>query len=114
MAWTPNPAYRTVHNRLQAKRGKATDYPCVACGQPARDWSYKLGGGGRMPYSANLDDYEPRCRSCHWKLDKPRPLCSIDGCDSPHWSRGMCNTHYARWYRNRVADRNTQRKETQE
>lgn len=26
-----------------------------------------------------------------------RPLCSIDGCDGIHSSRGFCSTHYKRW-----------------
>ena len=77
-----DPTYRTVHSRLVTRRGSAADYPCVDCQQPARDWSYKNGSGG-MPYSTNLDDYEPRCRSCHINLDKTQ----------------------------RVADRNAQQKE---
>lgn len=26
-------------------------------------------------------------------------ICSVDGCEKPHFGRGWCNTHYARWRR---------------
>lgn len=103
-----DPTYRTVHKRLVAQRGKATDYPCVDCGQSAREWSYKNGGSRDRSFSADLGDYEPRCRSCHARLDRPAPrLCLTEGCNAPHEARGMCQKHYFRWYRNRVARRNT-------
>jgi hypothetical protein len=63
-----DPSYRTVHKRLVAQRGKATDYLCVDCKRPASHWSYKNGGGGK-PYTADLNEYETRCVSCHKKLD---------------------------------------------
>lgn len=25
--------------------------------------------------------------------------CTVNGCDEPHEARGMCRTHYQRWYR---------------
>ena len=116
---TADPTYTTVHSRLKAIRGKASSYLCVDCGRQAQDWAYSKGGGeGGLPFSTDLNEYEPRCKMCHKKLDKPQPLerpCSIDGCDAPHEARGMCRKHYHRWYRKqRVADRNTspQKEET--
>lgn len=29
----------------------------------------------------------------------PKATCSVDGCDRPVQSRGMCNTHYWRWWK---------------
>ena len=108
--YKPNPGYRAVNNRLIAKWGKASDHPCTNCGRPAQEWSYNNGGGGK-PYSANLDDYAPRCGSCHQKLDSKWPeQCSLDG--EPHYAHGLCRKHYDAKRRNRVADRNTQREET--
>lgn len=110
----PNPGYSAVHLRLKVSRGKAADFLCVDCGQQANHWSYKYGGGGGLSYSANLDDYEPRCRSCHMKLDMPRPVCSLDGCTEAHKAQGMCKRHYDAWrYKKRVASRNNERKEVQ-
>lgn len=28
-----------------------------------------------------------------------KPVCKIDGCEKPKFSRGWCRAHYARWYR---------------
>lgn len=89
---TPTPTYSGVHQRVRKELGRAADYPCADCGQSAREWTYRHGGGG-MPYSTNLDDYEPRCMSCHRKLDRPRPLCSVDGCGNPHHAKGLCRRH---------------------
>lgn len=68
--------YRTVHSRLVAARGKASNHECVDCGDTAREWSYDhtdpeskhddRGGD----YSVDLDRYEPRCRTCHFYFDK--------------------------------------------
>jgi HNH endonuclease len=33
----------------------------------------------------------------HW--GPPRGVCSIDGCDEPHFARGWCNRHWRRWQR---------------
>ena len=32
--------------------------------------------------------------------DVPDRTCSIEGCDNAHYSRGWCQRHYGRWYRN--------------
>lgn len=58
--------YRTVHSRLVSARGKAADHTCIDCGQQANEWSYCEPTG----FSANLEDYSPRCHACHQKHDR--------------------------------------------
>lgn len=58
--------YRALHNRLVETRGRASEYPCADCGDPAKDWSHDGGAGA---FSTNLDDYSPRCRRCHLAYD---------------------------------------------
>lgn len=71
--------YRAAHNRVQAKRGKATDYSCVDCTASADSWSYdhtdsneltELRQGRYVAYSVDIEHYEPRCFSCHTRMDK--------------------------------------------
>lgn len=64
-AWQGDtPTKTAVHQRLYRARGKASEYPCVDCGLQARDWSQVKNTEG---YS--IDDFEPRCRSCHTIYD---------------------------------------------
>ena len=39
------------------------------------------------------------------RLVSPPAQCVIDGCDRPHRSRGLCNTHYMKWSRDRGSGR---------
>ena len=102
---TDTATYVAVHFRLKSARGLASEYPCVDCGQQALDWTYKHGRehGRLRHFSTDLDDYEPRCRSCHKKLDAIRldRRCSLDDCDRPHAAKGLCKMHYRRELRNR-------------
>jgi hypothetical protein len=77
--------YSAVHQRLVRWRGKASGHPCVDCGQPAQDWAYNgkaaepltephQRSGRSVEYSADANDYDPMCRSCHTIRDK-----SLDG-----------------------------------
>ena len=63
--WCENPSKLTLHRRLHRKIGKASQFPCVDCGRPAKDWSCEKG-----KYTDKICDYKPRCRSCHVKKDK--------------------------------------------
>lgn len=70
------PTYASMHVRLRWHRGPAKDHVCVDCGERAKHWSYNNAGGANervspenRTYSLDIDDYEPRCQPCHWKLD---------------------------------------------
>lgn len=51
---------------------------------------------------ATLLDRERRVRTGyrrgHYPSTKPRPKCSVEGCSRPHKARGLCSTHYSRWW----------------
>lgn len=32
------------------------------------------------------------------KVKKPKPACSVTGCDTESFARGWCTKHYTRWY----------------
>lgn len=57
-------AYRRAHTRVKDERGKASEYLCFDCDRPACDWSQIHDTDGE-----SVDDYEPRCRSCHVRYD---------------------------------------------
>lgn len=62
--YNPNPSVLTMHRRIHRKHGAASNHKCVDCNQQARDWS--LNGN---VYTDKVEDYSPRCRSCHVKRD---------------------------------------------
>lgn len=64
----------TIHRRLVAQYGRAAEYPCV-CGRQAFEWAFTgcrdlLDRETGFPYSTDLMDYLPLCRSCHNTHDK--------------------------------------------
>jgi hypothetical protein len=72
-------SYSSMHRRIRKRKGSATKYACVGCGESAREWSLILSTSenriirdqnGQYPYSLNVNDYEPRCVSCHRKHDR--------------------------------------------
>ena len=78
---TDEPTYRSVHSRLTAQRGRASDYRCVSCPAWAREWSYDHADpdarheahprtGAPMYYSLDLSHYVPRCKACHRDFDR--------------------------------------------
>ena len=66
--------YRAAHIRVEAVKGKAEEHDCVACGEPAQEWSldplavHTYEEDGRV-WSLNTDDYDPYCCSCHRDRD---------------------------------------------
>ena len=63
--WSKKPSILTMHRRIHRKWGAASQFPCADCGKKARDYSCEKG-----KYSDKIEDYKPRCRSCHVKKDK--------------------------------------------
>jgi hypothetical protein len=64
--------YHAVHDRLRARRGKASDCACAGCGGKARDWAYDYACPDEavwpernLVYSHDVDRYQPMCTSCH-------------------------------------------------
>lgn len=70
--------YLEAHLAVKAARGKASDYPCAECGDPARDWAYQHEGEPEAfsetgaPYSTDVNAYAPMCRGCHVRYDNDR------------------------------------------
>lgn len=68
-------SYYGAHVRLRKERGKARDHRCVDCKGPADEWSLTdrsnvlVDARDGSTYSLKLDDYDPRCRSCHRSRD---------------------------------------------
>lgn len=70
-----NVQYGGIHCRLRSHRGLASSHACVDCGKPAQQWAYdhkdpneliqQDGKCQGLPYSTNLEHYEPKCISCH-------------------------------------------------
>ena len=65
-------AHRKFHDLLRAEKGPASDHSCVDCDKPAQEWSWDKGSGenfGTKSFGDSFDEYSPRCRSCHRKMD---------------------------------------------
>lgn len=67
--------YDAVHHRLIRWKGKASNYKCIDCADPAEEWSYsnadaneRICEKGRR-YSFDPDHYDPRCVPCHRAFD---------------------------------------------
>jgi len=56
-------SYRELHKWVRRHKGKPGK--CIDCGKPALDWSNFDG-----KYRRRLEDFVPRCRSCHIKYDR--------------------------------------------
>ena len=71
--------YRSAHKNIQKSRGKASEYRCVGCRKPAKDWAYQYPEGvvaltdpkGRL-YSLDPSDYAPMCFGCHVTHDRAK------------------------------------------
>jgi len=77
--------YKTAHGRVRRKRGSPSLYECVGikCAKQAEDWAYIHGSSNEkkdlyrgfiLPYSPDVNDYQPMCRLCHRAYDKEARL----------------------------------------
>ncbi len=69
--------YGAIHQLIRFRKGNAKGLNCVDCGGPGYDWSLKQEAANLVfdeswPgwFSTNIEDYEPRCRSCHAYYDR--------------------------------------------
>lgn len=79
-------SYTAAHKRVARWRGSAKEFDCIACGNPAEEWSYRGGSNfeqsglsarrrnGKTHYvnttwSGYIFDYDPRCVGCHKEYD---------------------------------------------
>jgi hypothetical protein len=79
-----NPTYEGMHYRVRSWKGKASSWNCTDCNGPADEWSYDhmdsdqrwervtdgKGNAYEVPFSVDIDHYQPRCRSCHYWFDR--------------------------------------------
>lgn len=71
--------YNAVHERLRQTKGSASAHRCAGgCGRQAEEWAYDRSDpnevtdtrhGVLVRHSADLDHYQPMCRTCHRRLD---------------------------------------------
>lgn len=73
------PSFAAIHKRLHRAKGPARNYTCVDCGGQAAEWSYNQSDSNQVmgrarnsivPYSLDIDNYDPRCVRCHRIFDK--------------------------------------------
>lgn len=73
------PSYDGMHKRLFYDRGKASQFACADCDNPAEEWSYDGGcpdelygvkGATTLAYSTDQGRYSPRCKRCHRAKDE--------------------------------------------
>jgi hypothetical protein len=84
-----DPSYDTMHKRVKLAYGPARIHTCVDCGGPATDWSYNHNGEIELVqlikekylfrYGTSIDDYSPRCKSCHKIFDNNREDSHAEG-----------------------------------
>lgn len=77
----PVNTFESAHGRVRGMWGSPSNYPCIACGEPAKDWAYDgtdvsqglaipiARGGCPCFYSSWPEFYAPMCTRCHRKKD---------------------------------------------
>ncbi len=80
-SWSGEAAtYDAMHGRVRAAKGSASNYECVRCTARARHWAYDhsdpnerrelvRGGPRPVPYSLDVERYQPMCVPCHKRMD---------------------------------------------
>jgi len=78
-------------------------YVAQIAGHRAAEWMRDLrpymGLRRTATIDAALSAYHPI------RLLAPPPVCIVEGCERPHRARGLCNTHYMSWSRDRARGR---------
>jgi len=74
-------SYKTAHALVARRKGSPRSHRCVDCGEQADDWTLRhdaavtyegeTGRGAVCKFSSDPLDYEPRCRTCHRRYDRP-------------------------------------------
>lgn len=78
--------YTRAHYRVYKANGAASEHHCIDCDAWADGWSYVRGCPAEhvgpitpsdpdspvAPYCQHIGHYQPRCRSCHGRLDRAR------------------------------------------
>jgi hypothetical protein len=85
------------------KEGWLPTYVARIAGHQAAEWMRALrpwmGLRRTAAIDAALSAYQPL------RLIAPPPVCVVEGCARRHRSRGLCNTHYMSWSRDRARGR---------
>lgn len=86
-------SYIGAHCRVKRERGSARRHACTDCGGPAVEWSYNHADPNELhdadrncTYSASIEFYEPRCKSCHNRFDQRTERTRIQGRYAPRAS----------------------------
>lgn len=77
-------SYDAAHARVRKLRGSASRWRCIRCGEQAQEWAYRGGSprerrgtvvdsrrARRMAWSPDPSDYDPLCRPCHGRTERP-------------------------------------------
>lgn len=73
----PDATYQAAHHHVRRTRGWADTFECIACLGPAEQWALIHGSPGIQQdangreFSLDPMDYQPMCRSCHLRYDRP-------------------------------------------
>jgi len=83
-------SYKGVHTRIAREFGKASDYQCTDCNNPARYWSWT-----HNTDPTNIYNYYPRCSSCHAKYDyTDEQRAKQSATHKKNWAEGRGSNQY--------------------
>lgn len=77
-------SYVMVHHRIRRVRGRAAEHQCTRCDSAAAHWALMPDRAERLltvddrTFSANPDDYDPMCASCHRRMDMAHRAARTD------------------------------------
>lgn len=68
---TGSPEWHRVHWAVRKAYGSASDYSCIECDSPAKEWSWE-----HNTDPAEYNNYWPMCLSCHRIYDMTDQKCA--------------------------------------